>query len=108
MKYLKGSKVFGICVILMVMGFMVSGCATTAQVKQLEDKLNAASLKADNAMTAAAAAQKTAEDCSPTADNAVSASNKAAAAADRAAAAADRAENAAAKAEAVFLKHMKK
>jgi len=105
MKNLKGSKMFRICIILLALGFMVSGCATTAQVKQLEDQINAASLKADNAMAAAAAAQKTANDCSATADKANLAAKQAA---DRAAAAADRAENAAAKAEAVFMKHMKK
>jgi len=105
MKNLKGSKMFRICIILLALGFMVSGCATTAQVKQLEDQINAASLKADNAMSAAAAAQKTATDCCATDDKANLAAKQAA---DRAAAAADRAENAAAKAEAVFMKHMKK
>lgn len=105
MKYLKGSKVIHVCIILVALGFMVSGCASTAQVKQLEDQINAASLKADNAMSAAATAQKTAEDCRANADKAV---KQAAAAADKAAAAAERAENAAAKAEAVFMKHMKK
>jgi len=105
MKVLKNSKVIRICVILMALGFMVSGCATCASVKQLQAQVDAVSLKADNAMAAAVAAQKTADDCCATADKANQAAKQAA---DRAAAAADRAENAAAKAEAVFMKHMKK
>lgn len=105
MKNLKGSKMFRICIVLLALGFMVSGCATCASVKQLQAQVEANTLKADNAMAAAIAAQKTADDCCGTDDKANQAAKQAA---DRAAAAADRAENAAAKAEAVFMKHMKK
>lgn len=112
MKTLKASKMVRICIILLAMGFMVSGCATSAQLQKLQAQVDAVSLKADNAMNAAVAGQKAAEDCRVNADKAIAASNQAIAASRQAIAGADRAaeraENAAAKAEAVFMKHMRK
>ncbi|PIP38694.1 MAG: hypothetical protein COX19_11315 [Desulfobacterales bacterium CG23_combo_of_CG06-09_8_20_14_all_51_8] len=101
MKNLKGSKVICICIVLVAMAFMASGCASSGDLKTLQAQVDEVSLKADNAMSAATTAQKTADDCLVTADKA----NKAA---QNAEAAALRAEQAADKAEAVFMKNMKK
>jgi predicted component of type VI protein secretion system len=119
MKTFNASNMFRICIILLALGFMVSGCATSAQLQKLQAQVDEVSLKADNAMNAAVAGQKVAEDCRVNADKAIVASNQAIAASNQAIAAsrqaiagadraAERAENAAAKAEAVFMKHMKK
>ncbi len=91
--------------LIVCVGWLFTGCATTQQMTTLQEQVQEAMTKADQALQEAEAAKAMAAE----------AANKADAAAMRAEAAADRADQAAAKAEAmadksekVFMKGMKK
>ncbi len=110
-----------VTVLAVLVGFGVAmmGCATTDDLKAVDQKATAAQSKADQALAAAqgansaadAAAAK-ADAAAKKADDAVAACGKAAAQADAsakaAAASAQKAEDMAKKAEAIFMKKMKK
>jgi hypothetical protein len=101
----KTVRAFVALVMLLGFGAALMGCATTEDLKMVDQKAQAVGDKADRALSDAQSAKATAID----------AANKAAAAADRAEKAAGRAEAAArsaadsaAKTEAIFMKKMKK
>ncbi|MFO7930888.1 MAG: alanine-zipper protein [Thermodesulfobacteriota bacterium] len=84
---------------------MTSGCATTAQVEDLESRIDAVEQQASDAEAGADKAQTTAEDCCEDVTDDVEAAEKAASDAE---ASADKAEEAADKATKVFEKQMEK
>jgi hypothetical protein len=100
-------------------GMAMMGCATTDDLKAVDQKATAAASKADQALAAAQGAKSAADAAAAKADaaakkadDAVASCGKAAAQADAsakaAAASAQKAEDMAKKAEAIFMKKMKK
>jgi hypothetical protein len=101
--------------ILVGFGFALMGCATTEDLKAVEQKAQMVSDKADKAMSEAQAAKTAAANADASAKKAADSAAKAEAAASRAESAAKAAADSAAKAEAmakkaesIFMKKMKK
>jgi murein lipoprotein len=114
----QGSLVWVLAIVL-GFGFALMGCATTEQLKAVDDKVTAAGAKADKALSESQAAKAQATDAAAKAGAAEKKATDAADQADKAAARAEKAakdaEMSAAKAaevakkcEAIFMKRMKK
>lgn len=105
MRSLKKIIVGLLCVVVIPVFFLAAGCATSCQIKKMQDQINMVSDKADQSTVIANKAKASAQDCCGELEKHIKATGQAA---DRAETAAARAEDAAAKAEAVFMKHMMK
>jgi len=91
-------------VLFAAFAFSVSGCATTQQIQDLQEQVDAANQKAAQAMSAAETADVQTQEAVNAAGDAQAAADRSEAAADRSEAAASRAEAAAEKCEAIFNK----
>ncbi len=78
---MKKSMLVKVAGLVMVLG-LVSGCATTEQIKQLQADVSSAQAAADNALSTANAAKSDAAAASRKADDAMAAANAAKRAAD--------------------------
>lgn len=112
MNFKRGKKALIILGMVFCVGWLVTGCATSQQLLEVQDQANLAMQTAEQALKEAQAAKI---DSSKQAARAESAAVGATQEANRAGVAADRAERAAAKAEAmaektenIFMKKMKK
>lgn len=98
--------------ILVGFGFSMMGCATTEQLKAVDDKVTAAGAKADKALSEAQAAKSQATGAASKAEaaakKAADAQARAEAAGSKAAASAKAADECAKKCEAIFMKKLKK
>jgi len=103
MKSFKRLMISSLCVAVLSLSLLTTGCATSGKIKQLQDQMNVVSDKADQAMAAAKNATASNQDCCADSKKAAAAADQSA---DRAEAAAVRSENAADKAEAIFMKKM--
>ncbi len=108
MKHRRYSFSIMLLILSFCLGFMITGCATSSDFKVLQEQVQQAMDKSDQALQEAQSAKAAVTGCSTEKDQAVAAAVRAEGAADRAEAAAQRAETAADKAEAIFMKMMNK
>jgi hypothetical protein len=90
---------------ILCLGLLVTGCATSSQLAEIQDQANLAMETAERAMAEAQAAKS---DCAVANETAVNAAEDAEASAIRAERAANKAEAMADKAENIFMQKMKK